>query len=210
LILIARKGKNHRWEERMFTNRLKLGLVILLLGLTLAACGPSPEELEATSAAETAAAATSTPTITPTFTPTPTPTLTPLPSNTPQPTLTPSPAPEAIDGPKLPYSMVWPGYAPEEIWEGFPIHPDAVKGQEYMGGYIYSTYQTAKVIKEYYLSKLEENGWQLTKYGEVDDGSLLLIFQKEDLELSITILNFGVEFDSDILGKLPPRSIFLK
>jgi hypothetical protein len=52
----------------------RIELALLLLAIILSACGPSPEELVATSAAETAAAATSTPTITPTSTSTPTPT----------------------------------------------------------------------------------------------------------------------------------------
>ncbi|MGB2963206.1 MAG: carboxypeptidase-like regulatory domain-containing protein [Anaerolineales bacterium] len=50
------------------------GLVILLVCLAASGCGPSPEELAATSAAETAAAVTDTPVPTPTQTPTPTPT----------------------------------------------------------------------------------------------------------------------------------------
>ena len=58
----------------------------------MSSCGPSPEELAATSSAETAAAATSTSTNTPTPTlaPTPTPTVTP----TPTPTATPLPGPD--------------------------------------------------------------------------------------------------------------------
>jgi hypothetical protein len=64
--------------------KIRLGLAILFISLLLSACGPSPEELAATSAAETAAAATNTPipTSTPkaTQTPTPTPTITPKPS----------------------------------------------------------------------------------------------------------------------------------
>ena len=63
--------------------------LILLLVIGLSACGPSPEELAATSSAETAAAATSTYTITPTPTITPIPptaTLTPFPTKEPTPT----------------------------------------------------------------------------------------------------------------------------
>jgi len=195
--------------------RIDVFLVLLLFCVSLmSACGPSPEELAATAAAETAAAATDTPTITPTYTPTTPPTATniPFPSDTPKPTLTPTPAPDIIDGPKYPYFMVWPAYSPLETWEGIPISPDAVKGQEYMGGYIYSTYQTVKVLKEYYLSALGEKGWHLSKIGESgsDDESVLLIFQNEVDQLSFTILDFGVEFDSPGLGKLPPRSVFLE
>jgi len=63
------------------------GLFLLLTAVLLSACGPSPEELAATSAAETAAAATSTPAITPTSAPTltPKPTLTPTPTPVPEP-----------------------------------------------------------------------------------------------------------------------------
>jgi len=193
------------------TKRFNPGLVLILICILLSACGPSPEELAATSKAEAAAAATSTPTIKPTYTPTTplTATNTPIPSNTPKPTLTPTPAPDIIDGPKT-FWLVWPAYSPIETWEGFPIHPDAVKGQEYMGGYLYSTYQTGVGLKEYYLSMLGDKGWHLAKIGESERESFLLIFQNGDDEVSITILDFGVAFDNPSLGILPPRSVFLE
>jgi len=75
-----------------FTKRTNIVVFLLLLCILLPACGPSPEELAATSAAETAAAATSTPTITPTSTPT----LTPTPTQTPTPTPIPDPDPKAM------------------------------------------------------------------------------------------------------------------
>jgi len=66
--------------------RAVIGLFLILLGIVLSACGPSPEELIATSAAETAAASTSTFTITPTNTSTSTPpTLIPTSTKTPNP-----------------------------------------------------------------------------------------------------------------------------
>jgi hypothetical protein len=61
------------------TKKFNLGLTLMLFFILLSACGPSPEELAATSAAETVAAATSTPTITPTPKPTNTPTPPPEP-----------------------------------------------------------------------------------------------------------------------------------
>jgi hypothetical protein len=184
------------------------GLLFLLSGVLLSSCGSSAEELAA--AAETAAAATSTPTLTIPFTPPIPPSATnpPLPSDTPQPTFTATPAPEIISGPKLPYSMVWPAYPPQETWEGIPIPSDAIKGQEFMGGYIYSIYQTVPGLKEFYVSTLVEMGWQLSKIGQAEDGSSIFIFQNQVNELNITVLNFGVEFKSE-LGVLPPRSVFL-
>ena len=57
-----------------------IGIAVILSGILLISCGPSPEEQAATSVALTAAAATSTPTITPTSTNTPTSTPTPTPT----------------------------------------------------------------------------------------------------------------------------------
>ena len=59
-------------EKKIWT-----GLIFLMICLITVSCGPSPEELAATSAAQTAAAATNTPS--PTSTPLPTPTPTPIP-----------------------------------------------------------------------------------------------------------------------------------
>lgn len=56
------------------TQKICFGLAFSLILILLSACGPSQEELAATSAAETAAAATNTPTATPLPTSTPTPT----------------------------------------------------------------------------------------------------------------------------------------
>jgi len=73
------------------TKRFNLVLVLMLFCILLSSCGPSPEELAATAAAETKAAATNTPI--PTLTPIPTkiPTLTPIPTST----STPLPKPDA-------------------------------------------------------------------------------------------------------------------
>jgi len=66
------------------TKKFNIGLALMLFCIILSACGPSPEELAATSVAETAAAATNTPSPTstspPTSTPKPTPTPTKVPS----------------------------------------------------------------------------------------------------------------------------------
>jgi len=54
-----------------------VSILAIIIAMLITGCGPTQEELAATSAAATAAAATSTPTVTPTPTPTPTPTLVP-------------------------------------------------------------------------------------------------------------------------------------
>lgn len=94
-----------------FIKKPSIGLVLTLFCILLSSCGPSPEELAATSAAETAAAALSIPTIIPTFTPTPTPTPTPEPT----------PVPDAgtmIDIEKLDLPSVFTATSPDDY--GFP------------------------------------------------------------------------------------------
>ncbi len=70
---------------------------MMLIGVLLSGCGPSPEEQTATAVALTAAAATSTPTITATFTITPT--FTPTPTSTVTPTPTPLPFGRTVNPP---------------------------------------------------------------------------------------------------------------
>lgn len=65
-------------------------LILFIFTLLLNACGPSPEELAATSAVETIAAASPTPLPTDTPTPTGTSTETPTPTDLPSPTITPT------------------------------------------------------------------------------------------------------------------------
>jgi hypothetical protein len=68
----------------------QLFLLVGILALALVACGPNPEQLAATSAAETQAAASPTPPPSETPLPSPTATETPLPSATPEPSATPT------------------------------------------------------------------------------------------------------------------------
>jgi len=107
-------------------------LYIVLIGLFLAGCGPSPVQLTATAVmakAQTQTAAptlTLTPTCTPTLTPTSTPTSTLTPTPTPRPTNTPTPTPAAI-GNKVKFD-----YLPIEItvlWA--QTHSHVVPGGSY-------------------------------------------------------------------------------
>ena len=111
------------------SKRFSLGLALLLFCILLSACGPSPEEQAATSAALTVAAATSTPTVTPTSTtiptstPTPTITLTPTPTETP--TITPTFSPETLNIPAgAPLSI---GYL---LWETNQLGIDSIRAIE--------------------------------------------------------------------------------
>jgi hypothetical protein len=127
----------------MRSQRFIVFLALTIVALALSACGPSEEELVATSAAKTAAAATDTPIPTSTFTPTITPTITFTPTLTP--TLTPTSTPTSTPVPYL--NGVWhrlsaaPGITPQhqvndcqglELWTCLlQIQPEPDLGFDY-------------------------------------------------------------------------------
>ena len=101
----------------MKSQNIQAVLAMTIIALAFSACGPSEDELAATSVAETAAAASPTPSPTQTHTPTPTSTHTPTPTLTPTntPTITPTPTPDL----ETAFAGVWhrlnagPGSTPE-------------------------------------------------------------------------------------------------
>ncbi len=170
--------------------KIYIGLVLLISGALVSACGPSPEEQAATASAQTEVAASETPV--PSQTPAPTSTNTPIPTSTPLPTATHTPAPEKISGPEIPKFLgLSPKNWPLDIWEGIPVLQQAIKGEEEYGGYYYTTDLTVSEIKLFYQDELKKNGWKLSAVGEAENGSFLLIFQNDNEQISITIYHFG-------------------
>jgi len=104
--------------------------------LLAASCGPSPEELAATSAAQTAAAAS----------PTALPTSTPTPTFTPTPTLTPTPTPVPDPDPKAMLKWREAGFP-----EGIIAVPPSLMGIE-EGAYAFSLLTSDFSVLEYYIS----------------------------------------------------------
>lgn len=184
----------------------KIGItcLILLIGLISSGCGPSPEEQAATASVQTEAAATDTPV--------PSPTPAPTSTNTPIPTATSTPAPEIIDGPEIPkFLLLSPKKWPLDIWQGIPILPQAIRGEEEYGGYYYTTDLTVTEIKQYYQDELDIDGWRLSAIGEAENGSILLIFQNDNEQLSITLYHFGEPDTDPSTGfHLPASSVLIK
>ena len=123
------------------TKKFNALFVLILLSALLSACGPSPEELAGTSAAETAAAATST------FTITPSPTSTPIP-----PTATPTSIPT-----KPPTHTIEPlrGSMPEGILVTFKYKCDFSSPTELSPGeYTFILIDDGKVNGSLYVTDL--------------------------------------------------------
>lgn len=117
------------------TKKFKLGLSLMLFCILLSACGPSPEELAATSAAQTAAAATNTP-VPPTVTPTPTPTPTVAPPTATVTPIPPTPTPTNIPADQGPITC---GEYEFQFNTSWILEGESVKGIYKVGDIIFMT-----------------------------------------------------------------------
>jgi outer membrane biosynthesis protein TonB len=129
--------------------------------------------------------ATSIPTRTPTATPTETPTAT----NTAVPTraataVSATSAPAATEPPATAdsggssdFPLPLPVGVPASQWNGIPIMPQAIAGQEDEGGYIYTVGASVQTISSYYQSQMINLGWDLLATSVGANDAVILIFQ---------------------------------
>lgn len=80
---------------------------------------------------------------------------------------------------------------PASEWNGLPIMPQAIAGDEGSGSYYFTVAATADEIQAFYLEEMERLGWSSLGIGEGTTGALLMIFQKETAVASVSILLFN-------------------
>ncbi len=128
----------------------------------------------------------------PTETQTPLPTSTPLPTETSTPvptrTFTPSPTPPAATETTSGFHLPLPTGTPLDEWQGIPIHPDALAGEETQGSYVFTAALSVADIETYYKLEMPRRGWGLLATGQGGTGAILLIFQKESQMATISVL----------------------
>jgi len=81
-----------------------------------------------------------------------------------------------------------PQGTPVEEWNGIPVMPEAVAGQEAQGMYSYKANVTSEAAAEFYTTRLTALGWkeQFNQPGE----TTILFYLKEGQSLTITIAPF--------------------
>lgn len=114
------------------------------------------------------------PTSTQTYTPEPTDTPVPTKTSTSTPTFPPPTATETEAGFLLPM----PSNDPVMEWEGIPVKPDAIAGDEDNGSYYYTVENTVEDVQLYYEQEMGKYGWSLFAVGQGNNDSLMLMFQK--------------------------------
>ena len=92
---------------------------------------------------------------------------------------------------------------PQAEWDGIPIMPDALAGEDRGDAYAFTVEKSREDVKSYYQTELGSSGWTLFAEGQGDDGTLsLLIFQKGSELLTIGF----VDVDESVLMVLLLKS----
>jgi len=84
--------------------------------------------------------------------------------------------------------MFNPQGEPVTDWNNIPIMTDATAGQEFSPtSYSFATPSTASAVKDFYDTRLKDLGWGSLFSSQVSDQGGLLLFQKDNAVLTITI-----------------------
>lgn len=136
------------------------------------------------------AATTPSPTITPKNPPTtipPTYTSTPSFTATPEPTYTPTEEPPTPT--EVGFILPLPEGDPVSNWNGVPIMPGAIKGEESESdAYIFTIQSGIDDIQAFYIKELPKSGWDLLAVGEGDTNNVIMIFMGEKGTFTVSIL----------------------
>ena len=164
--------------------------ILILLSLTpvfLSACGdlastPTPTLTNTPKPTHTASPIpTGTPTAEPTATEVPTETSSPSPTATKKPAATPTATEEEL-------LLSLPKGEPLTEWNGIPIMPNAIYGEESDDAYEFTIDAPVAQIKAFYENELGKLGWVLLGGGQTENGSALYIFTKGEKTITISML----------------------
>jgi hypothetical protein len=138
-------------------------MFIPLIAIVIQACaGPKPAPVVALTATPAAAAA---------ATQTPKPTQLALP---------PTATPDAL-------KALLPKKAADKAWQGIPVMPGALQGEGDDLGYTFTIDATARQVSNFYVFELGARGWLYYPYAQGDTGSDLMLFQRGQETLIISV-----------------------
>ncbi len=81
-----------------------------------------------------------------------------------------------------------PAGTPAATWEGFPIMPEALAGEDHGSFYTFTIAASPQEVQDFYESALSQQGLSLLAQGNSPNGSVLLIFSGDAGSLSISII----------------------
>jgi hypothetical protein len=95
------------------------------------------------------------------------------------------PDPSAM--PDIPANIFDPQSPPLAEWNGIPVMPQAIAGEESEDIYAYKVAATTQEIQDYYKSELADLGWE-ESFSMPMQGTAILLYAKGNQVLSITIM----------------------
>lgn len=123
----------------------------------------------------------------------------------PQTTAVPPIAPAQTDGPAAaPDRPTQSIGTPVPGWENIPVMPGAYNGELEDLVYLYSVEEPVEKVEEFYLTKMDVNGWELSNRQVMESGSssgpaTILEFRKNDLLLNIMLVHVPDESATAVL-----------
>ena len=95
--------------------------------------------------------------------------------------------PASTDESGLPGDMFNPQNPPLSEWNGIPVMPGAIAGDESPGLYGYTIQVDVKAVEEFYAQQLPALGWAETFSMPSSSGLAVLLYQKGNQILTVTI-----------------------
>ena len=91
-------------------------------------------------------------------------------------------------GTNIPLGNVFdPKSPPLSEWQGIPVMPQAMAGEESEGLYVYKVTVTAKEVEDFYAAQLPSLGWTSEFSMPATGGIAILMYSKDSQTLSITV-----------------------
>lgn len=89
-----------------------------------------------------------------------------------------------------------PQGTPVQEWKGIPVMPQATAGQEFpeQNTYSFKANITIKEVQDFYTEKLTALGWEQPFDIPAEGDAAIMIFQKDDSSLTITITSWEEYF----------------
>lgn len=95
---------------------------------------------------------------------------------------------EAVSEEESDFILPLPTGDPLAEWNGLPIMPQAIVGEESEGSYAFTVAASEDEVQQFYAQEMAALGWDGLATGEGETGAILIIFQMEDEVASVSIL----------------------
>lgn len=81
-----------------------------------------------------------------------------------------------------------PSGEPSNEWEGIPVMPKALAGEGDSGGYFFTINASVDEVQAFYEKELLKLGWNVLGIGQGSTDAVILIFMKDTVTLSVSII----------------------